>query len=287
VDVSVVGAGRVGTAVAVLLRRAGHRITALSGRADTRVRVGQHLPDVPFLEPAAAAAAGEVVFLGVPDDLIEPVARQIAEAGGFWPEQWVVHLSGASPLDVLEPAREVGARCLSIHPLQTVPDVAAALARIPGSAVAVTADDEEGFALGERLAGDLGGEPFRLAAADRALYHAAAVFASNYLVALSATAAGIFGAAGVPDPVRAMLPLQRGTLDNVERLGAAHALTGPALRGDAGTIELNLEALRDRAPEAIPTYVVLCRAALDLAARSGRSSDERRAAVEEVLGRWT
>ncbi len=286
-DVSVVGAGRVGTAVAVLLRRAGHRIVAVSGRADTRGRAAQHLPDVPFLEPAAAAAAARIVLLGVSDDVIEQVVRQVADAGGFCPGQWVAHFSGASPLAVLDAAREAGARRLSIHPLQTAPDVAAALARIPGSTFTVTADDDEGFALGERLAEDLGGEPVRLAHEDRALYHAAAVFASNYLVAVSSVAEALFGAAGLPDPVRAMLPLQRGTLDNVERLGPAHALTGPAVRGDAGTIELNLEALREGAPDVIPAYVVMCRTALDLAVHSGRLSEDRRDAVEEVIARWT
>jgi predicted short-subunit dehydrogenase-like oxidoreductase (DUF2520 family) len=286
-DVSVVGAGRVGTAVAVLLRRAGHRITAVSGRSGSRGRAAQHLPDVPFLEPGPAAAAGQVVLLAVPDDLIATVARQIADAGGFWPGQWVAHLSGASPLAVLDPARDLSAGRLSIHPLQTIPDVEWAIARIPGSAFAVTADDDAGFILGERLAEDLGGDPFRLAEGDRALYHAAAVFASNYLVTVSGIAAALLSAAGVPDPVRAIVPLQRGTTDNVERLGPAHALTGPAVRGDAGTVELNLQALRQHAPDVVDAYVVMCRAALALAVRSARLTEDRRDAVEEVLARWT
>lgn len=282
-----VGAGRVGTAVAVLLRRAGHQITAVSGRADTRGRAAQHLPDVPFLEPGAAAAAGQLVLIGVTDDVIEDVVREVAAAGGFWPGQWVAHFSGATSLSVLDPARSLGAGRLSIHPLQTVPDITAALARIPGSAIAVTADADDGYSVGERLAEDVGGQPFRLAERDRSLYHAAAVFASNYLVAVSGVAASLFATAGLPDPVRAMIPLQRGSLENVERLGPAHALTGPAVRGDAGTIELNLTALRERAPDAIPAYVVLCRTALELAVRSGRLTEERRDRVEEVLARWT
>lgn len=282
-----VGAGRVGTAMAVLLRRAGHRIAAVSGRGDSRGRVAQHLPDVPFLDLEAAAAAGQVVLIGVPDDLIASTAERIADAGGFWPGQWAVHLSGATPLEALDAARGLGARPLSVHPLQTVPDVASALARIPGSAIAVSAVDDEGFSIGERLAEDVGGVPFRLAERDRALYHAAAVFASNHVVVASAIAADLLGAAGVPDPVRAMAPLQRATVENVERLGPAHALTGPAVRGDVGTIERNLQAIRDHAPEAAGAYVVLCRAALDVAVRAGRLAERRRDEVEEVLARWT
>jgi predicted short-subunit dehydrogenase-like oxidoreductase (DUF2520 family) len=83
-----------------------------------------------------------------------------------------------------------------------------------------------------------------------------------------------------------MLPLQRASLDNVERLGPAEALTGPAVRGDAVTIDRNLTALHAAAPETIPTYVALCRAALEIAVRSHQLPEERRSAVEDVLSRW-
>ena len=92
---------------------------------------------------------------------------------------------------------------------------------------------------------------------------------------------------GVPDPVRAMQPLQRATLDNVARLGPGVALTGPAVRGDAGTIERNLGAVAEVMPEAVPAYVALARVALDLAERAGRLDGEARARVDEVLARWS
>ena len=117
--------------------------------------------------------------------------------------------------------------------------------------MAVTADDAEAYTIGERIADDLMARPFRLDDAERPLYHAAAVFASNYLIVTGAIAEDLFRRAGVPDPLAAMLPLQRASLDNVERLGAGAALTGPAVRGDAGTVERNLEALRASAPEMV------------------------------------
>ena len=141
--------------------------------------------------------------------------------------------------------------------------------------MAVTADDAEGYTIGERIADDLMARPFRLDDAKRPLYHAAAVFASNYLIVTGAIAEELFRRAGVPDPLAAMLPLQRASLDNVERLGAGAALTGPAVRGDAGTIERNLEALRASAPDAVGAYVELCRVALD--ARVERRSPAGRA----------
>ena len=154
-----------------------------------------------------------------------------------------------------------------MHPLQTFPDPAAGIARIPGSLIALEADDDEGSFIAERIAEDLMGVPFRLAGEHRALYHAAAVFASNYVVSATAVAEQLLAAAGVPDPAAAMRPLQEATIENVASMGPAAALTGPAARGDAGTIERNLEALAQDLPWAVAPYVEMARVALDVAER--------------------
>ncbi len=286
-DVAVVGAGRVGTALAILLHRGGHAVTAVSGRAATAARAAEYLPGVPVVSAVEAAGRGDLVLLAVPDDALGPVALELAEGGSMRRGAWAVHVSGAAGLEILAPLVAAGARRLAMHPLQTVPDVESAIQGIPGSAVAITADDEEGAALGERLALEIGGRPFRLADERRPLYHAAAVFASNYVITAAGVAEALFREAGVPDPVAALLPLVRSSLDNVARLGPAAALTGPAVRADAGTVARNLEALRDAAPHAVPAYVELCRLALDLGERAGRLTAEGRAAVEEVLADWT
>jgi len=285
--VAVVGAGRVGTAVAVVLRRAGHRIVGVSGRARTHERAGAHLADVPIGEPAAVAAGAELVIVGTPDDLIEPTVRALVDAGALGAGSWAQHLSGSLGLEALGSARSVGAHVLAIHPLQTFPDVESAIDGLPGSTIGVTAEDDEGFALGERLADDLGGRPFRLDDEMRPLYHAAAVFASNYLIASAAIAESLCELAGVPDPAGAMAPLQRASLEHVERYGAARALTGPAVRGDAGTLERNLGALERRSPTLVAAYVAMARATVELAHRSGRLDEPARAAVEDVLARWS
>jgi predicted short-subunit dehydrogenase-like oxidoreductase (DUF2520 family) len=281
VDISVVGAGRVGTALAVLWQRAGHRIVAVAGGAETAERAAAHLPGVPVLDDASAARDAEVVLIATPDDAIAAACAQVAPA--LRPGAAVIHASGATGLDALEAA---GRRTLSLHPLQTCPTVEAAVERIPGAAFAVTALDEEGYALGERLALDAGGRPFRLADEAKPLYHAAAVFASNYLVTVTALAEELERSAGVPDPLDALAPLQAATLANVERVGPAEALTGPAVRGDAATVRKNLEALAAHAPEAVGPYVVLADLALALAERAGRLPGHGRGAVEEVLARW-
>jgi predicted short-subunit dehydrogenase-like oxidoreductase (DUF2520 family) len=283
-QIAVVGAGRVGTALAVLWRRAGHEIVAVAGGPATHERAAAHLAGVPVLEPAEAARGAEVVLISTPDARIRGAAAEIAPS--LAPGASVAHASGATPLDALEPAAAVGARTLSVHPFQTCPTVEAAVERMAGATFAVTATDEEGFALGERLAADAGGRPFRIADDVKPLYHAAAVFASNYLVTVSAIAEEVLAAVGVPDPLAALGPLQAATLANVERVGPAAALTGPAVRGDAMTLERNLEALAARVPEAVGPYVALADLALGLAERSGRLRAEGRAAVQEVLARW-
>jgi predicted short-subunit dehydrogenase-like oxidoreductase (DUF2520 family) len=285
--IAVIGAGRVGTALAVLFGRAGHEVVAVSGRDATRERAARHLPGVPVLEPAEASAASELAVMSVPDDVLGSVVGGIAAAGGFHRGQWIVHVSGASGLDVLDAARAAGARRLAVHPLQTLPTVDLAIERIPGCTVAVTADDEDGYLVAEGLADDLGGNSFRLSDELRPLYHAAAVFASNYLVATTSVAERLLAAAGVTDPTIAMAPLQQATLANIASIGPAAALTGPAVRGDAGTVERNLEALAAGMPNVVEAYVAMARVALDLAARSGRLAPDGRAAVEAVLTRWS
>ncbi len=285
-DVAVIGAGRVGTAMAVLLRRAGHTIVAVAGSARTHDRAARFLPDVPVLRNLEAARGAGVILIGTPDAAIEPVCAELVRAGAVREDAAMVHLSGATGLDALEPAAASGIDVMSVHPLQTCPDVEAAVGRIPGSAFAVTGRSERAYELGERIATEVGGRPFRLEDRMKPLYHAAAVFASNYLVAVTALAEELERAAGVPDPAGALEPLQRATLDNVWSFGPAAALTGPAVRGDAETVQVNLEALRTHAPGAIPAYVALADLALGLAASSGRLPPAGDAAVREVLDRW-
>jgi predicted short-subunit dehydrogenase-like oxidoreductase (DUF2520 family) len=286
VRIAVIGAGRVGTAFAVLLARAGHDITAIAGRGATAERAAAWLPGVPILLPAEAAAFGDLLLLGVPDNVLEPLVAELAAVGTVAAGTWVTHVSGATGLDVLSPLRDRGARRLATHPLQTFPDVDGAVRSLPGCRIAITADDHEGFVFGEWLGTELGAIPFRLSDTLRPLYHAAAVFASNYLVATTAVAERLFAASGVPDPAEAMHPLQTATLDNVARLGTGAALTGPAVRGDTATITRNLEALAEHAPDTIAAYVAMCRVALDVAVGTGRLSETDRAAVVTVLDRW-
>jgi len=279
----------VGTSLAVLLERAGHRIALVTGRQESRSRAAVHLPSAPFVplgEVARPTRAASVVVLGVPDDLILATCADLAQEGAFGPGQTVLHLSGSVSLDALNAAEEAAADVLSLHPLQSFPDVERGIERLPGSPVAVTARDERTSAVGEALARDVGGVPFRLDDQIKPLYHAAAVFCSNYLVAVEGMAEHLFHLAGLEAPVPMFAPLARAALDASLSRGPRAALTGPAARGDVGTIARNLGALAGYAPEAIESYLALAGVAARLAAEDGRLSEEDLRGLEEVLARW-
>jgi predicted short-subunit dehydrogenase-like oxidoreductase (DUF2520 family) len=226
------------------------------------------------------------VVIGVTDDLISVTCSHLASTGALRRGQHVLHLSGTMGLDALHPARDRGAEVLSLHPLQSFPDVDTGIGRMPGSGVAVTAEAENALRFGESLARDAGGVPFRLSDDVKPLYHAAAVFCANYLVTVEAVAEQILGLVGVAEPLALLQPLARTAFDRTFAVGPAAALTGPAVRGDTGTIRRNLEALARDAPEAIEPYLALAAAAAAVACGSGRLSVDDRRRVDEELSRW-
>jgi predicted short-subunit dehydrogenase-like oxidoreductase (DUF2520 family) len=184
------------------------------------------------------ASEPELVLLCVPDRAIAEVAAGIA------PGPWLAHVSGATPLAALEPHR----RRFSLHPLQTFtrergPE------QLDGAFAAVGAETDQARETAEWLARTLGLQPFALADDKRAVYHAGAAIASNYLVTLRRAAGLLLEAAGAPPA--ALDPLMRRTIEN------GFELTGPIARGDWGTVEAHLAAIRVERPELEPMYVAL------------------------------
>jgi len=235
---ALVGPGRAGTSVALLLVRRGWRATAVAGRApeaaSTRALAARLR--APAVAVAAAGREAELVVLATPDGAIDEAAAAVA--GSLEPGALVVHLSGARTLDALEAVARVRPDCAtgSLHPLQTLPSGDAGEHRLPGSWAAVG-----GAPAVTELAEELGLRSFRVDDADRALYHAAAAVAANHLVALLGQVERLARAAGVP--FEAFLPLVRASVDNSADLGPAAALTGPVARGDLVTVARHLDAL--------------------------------------------
>jgi predicted short-subunit dehydrogenase-like oxidoreductase (DUF2520 family) len=231
-SIAVVGAGRLGTALAAALRAAGLPVTGPLRRD-------------PVLEGAT------LVLLCVPDGEIGTAAARITTG------PLVGHCSGATTLEPL-----AGHEALGLHPLMTVP-AGSPPEVFRGAAAAVDGSTPRALAAAEALAGLLGMRPMRVAPEDRAAYHAAASIASNFLVTLEAAAERLAATAGVDRA--ALAPLVRAAVDTWAELGPERALTGPIARGDEGTVARQREAVLDRTPELAPLFDALVEATRALA----------------------
>jgi predicted short-subunit dehydrogenase-like oxidoreductase (DUF2520 family) len=276
-NVGVVGAGRVGTALAVALSRAGHRLVGASAiSAASRQRIETYLSDAPVLQPEDVVAAADLVLLTVPDDALGGLVRGLVATDAPLTGRMLAHASGRHGLAVLEPAVERGALPLALHPVMTFTGRPDDADRLAGITFGVTAPAVLRPAA-EVLVMEMGGEPVFIAEADRGLYHAALAGAANHLVTQVVQAADLLTLAGVKQPSRMLGPLLATALDNALRLGDA-ALTGPVARGDAETVAGHLDALRTTAPEALPAYLALARLTATRALASGMltASDAQR-----------
>ncbi len=279
-----VGAGVVGTALARGLARSGHSVTAITSRsAERRSAIVDRFPGGRVVDtPQDVADAADLVFLTVPDDAIAPLATSIVWSA----EHAVVHCSGAASTDLLEPVTTAGACAGVFHPLQTFATAEQAERNLTGSAFGIEATSDELLGTLRVLAESLGGTPLAIAG-EKAIYHASAVVASNYLVALLDVASGLWEALGLSpkDGLKALLPLVRGTIDNLDAVGLPDALTGPIARGDLGTIERHLEALERLAPDTVPVYKELARRAIPIARAKGSLSEQAAARLSAMLDR--
>lgn len=280
-EVSVIGPGRVGTALAMALPPDRYVVRAVAGRGPaTLARFCAAVPTAAACTPEEAAAGADLVLLCVPDDALVPLVRRLAAAdvvreGSAW-----LHTAGGHGLAALWPAKLAGARVAACHPAQTFPDPDAGAAALAGIAWAVTADDAD-RAWADGIVHALGGTAVHVADANRSLYHAALVLGANGTSSVVAQAREVLLGAGVADPGALLTPLVTAAARNAAARGAA-ALTGPVRRGDAGTVAANLEALRADVPEAAGPYVALARLALRQALRAGLPA-ELAEAVRTIL----
>jgi predicted short-subunit dehydrogenase-like oxidoreductase (DUF2520 family) len=162
--------------------------------------------------------------------------------------------------------------------------VESAILKIPGSTFGITAG-EEILPWADRIVEDLGGKPFHVSDEDKALYHAAACMASNYLVTLMYLVEEIYGRMGLgrEEAIRAIWPLVKGTAENIERKGTILSLTGPIARGDGGTVRKHLRGFRKRFPGLLKLYREMGLFTLEVASRKGALKDEQLADIRSIL----
>jgi predicted short-subunit dehydrogenase-like oxidoreductase (DUF2520 family) len=284
--VAIIGAGRVGTAMASLLSGRGYAVVRVVDPSEfARDRAAGLSGAEPAPDPVEASAQADIILITTPDDAVEATCERIAESGIELTGKKFIHMSGVLPTGVLGAARRRGADILSIHPLQTFADLAGALEALPGSTFGVTC--EAGL---ERWAKDfvsgLDGRAQFIEDSHKVLYHAAAVIASNLLAMVEYGAQSIARELGFSDDgfAEAFMPLARATLDNVGRLGPSGALTGPLARGDTGTITEHLRALERFDPALAVMYRAVCLWGLELVEERGEVDPETIGQMRDLLG---
>ena len=284
-SVGVVGAGRVGAVLAAALREAGHSVVAASGVSQASAeRIDALLPGVPVLPPDQVVGAAELVLLTVPDDALQQLAAGLANVGVWRQGQLVVHTSGRHGVGILSDAASVGAIPLAIHPAMTFTGTSLDRARLAGTTFAVTAPVAF-LPIAQALVVEMGGEPLVVEEGDRPAYHAALVHGANHAVTLAAQAAATLSRLGIEEPGLVLGPLMQAAIDNALRdaPGSVASLTGPVVRGDAGTIAAHLVAL-SAVPETRSAYRALARATADLALAGGRIGPAQYADIIATLG---
>lgn len=287
-DIVVIGPGRMGTALALCFEQGGHRILGGVSRPhrnespeSARFMDLVGAPVVEMDKSRHLLEQANVILITVPDKAVTSIAQTLFDEGLLRAGQTVVHTAGALSSEVLVPVTEAGAYKLCMHPLQAVANPQTGSRLFKGTTFTLEGD-REAVERAIEWVHSFGGVPVCLDAEARPRYHAAAVLASNAIVALAHVASQL---ANLPTGVAALLPLIKGAIANIESLGLEQALTGPIERGDISTVMKHLEALRHN-PTTMSVYLALGRATADLAFKKGSLTDQQRAAFEQLFASW-
>jgi predicted short-subunit dehydrogenase-like oxidoreductase (DUF2520 family) len=267
--INLIGGGRVGQTLGRLLAQAGQvrvqdvltRSQASAEQALAYMGAGRAVCQIQDLRPA------DLWLLAVPDGQIAPIAAALAACDGL-PAATVFHASGALSADLLQPLRDKGWQVASAHCLLSFASPALALQQFAGTPCALEGDAQ---ALAELrpLLTRLGAQCFEVRTQDKMLYHAGAIFATNFLPVLQDLAEQLWQHSGMPQPVVQHLraSLLKNSVDNIARLGPQAALTGPAARGDTALVAAQTEAVQQWNPDAGQAYQALSALAGQLAQR--------------------
>ncbi|WP_429303318.1 Rossmann-like and DUF2520 domain-containing protein [Paraburkholderia sp. GAS199] len=289
-----IGAGRLARCLALSFSRAGYPVTAVASRTATSAsRVASQIEHcTAFDDPQQAVDAADVLFLAVPDDIIGTTAHTLRfapDAAGVPHGKALVHCSGASPVELLAPARSQGAAIGGFHPLYLFSGDPADSERIAGCSVTIEADG----ALKETLTAltlALRCHPLSIPPGGRMLYHAAAHYAASFALCSLAECVALWRTLGFAedDALRALLPMLAGTIETARDKGLPNALAGPVSRGDTGVVQKQLALLEGLGGDHAALYGLLTRRAVELAERRvtpPAAIDAIAAAVEDSLDR--
>ena len=281
-SVFIMGAGVVGTALAARLVSAGVPVTGLHGRQVEPTGAARAISGVVGVVGSTGdipeiLSESDAVIISVRDDRVPEVAARLVGEGRLRPGQILLHTSGANPARTILAAAAPHVRAVgTLHPLVSFADARVAIEGLRDVAFGIEGD-EPARAVAKRIVRALGARAVILEAENLALYHAGAVMASNYVVALADSAQSLLIKAGVPadQALPVLIPLLASVVQNLAQVGLPGALTGPVERGDVTVVERHLGALAARAPELVELYRLVGRDVLRLA--RDKASNERAA----------
>lgn len=281
--IGIVGAGKVGIAIASVLRAKGFEVAAIASRRQESLDKARRYvgDDTAYTCDIRDVVEGsDIVGVTTQDREISNVAHEIAKQFENLKGKVFFHTSGAHTAAELKPLDERGAYLGSLHPLQTFPDIESGIAGLSSTYIFIEGDQAAVPSL-ETVASSLGHKVVRIESGHKVLYHLSAVFVCNLLCALLYQGEQIMEAIGID--LVPFYPIIKTTLGNIETRGPLLSLTGPVVRGDIGTIVTHLAAMKEM-PLAADVYRELSRVALEMTKRRGTLSEEQADALERVLG---
>ncbi|WP_298607150.1 Rossmann-like and DUF2520 domain-containing protein [uncultured Thiothrix sp.] len=282
---NIIGCGHLGQTLAYLWAQVGLNIgqvlntSLLSSQAAVRfIGQGQAIETISELKPA------DLYLLGCPDKALETCCAELAQTQVLREGTIVFHCSGAIASDILQPLKEQGAYIASVHPIKSFAQPKQAVLSFQPTYCGVEGD-AEALAVLEPWFQQIGGISFKIDARQKTLYHAASVFACNYLVALQSISLRAFALAGVEQELalKILQPIVQDTVANLFKLGSVDALTGPIARGDAGVVAKQLAALKASLPLEAEVYRLLGLEALQLAREKQTTPEAYLQEVAKVL----
>lgn len=254
--IGIIGAGVVGTAVAVVLSQKGYEITGIYDiKPESTKQLVEMIGSTTCLSPQDVSKLSDIIFISTSDTAIDQVISILADHGAIDEGQVFIHMSGAQSAQIMDRVKEFGARVLSVHPLQSFPNLEMAIQNLPGSVFSIEGD-KDAYDIAVCLVETMKGEYFFIDRKAKPLYHAGACVVSNYLVTLIDFGVKLLESSGIPPQlaVKALIPLINGTVNNIESIGIPTALTGPIARGDISTILNHINCLEEMNPEMLKLY---------------------------------
>ncbi|MCX7991539.1 MAG: DUF2520 domain-containing protein [Proteobacteria bacterium] len=284
--ISFIGAGKVGTSLAYLLKSKGYEVIGISSRTiNSAQRAYEFIGDITYSNDIYMFVEdSDVVFITTNDDSIKSVIDGIKENCEIRQGQIFIHTSGSISAEVFSPLEEKGGLGISIHPLQTIANPQEGVKNIIGSLFAIDGN-EKAFDYAREIVEDLDGEPFFIESEKKPLYHLSAVIACNYFVTLMNKSVDLFKKIDIDEKMgtEGLIKLVRGTLNNIERLGTENALTGPIARGDINTIQDHIFAMKKHSPETLELYKTLGLYTVEVALKKGSIDKEKAKKINEIL----